>query len=142
MSWPVLHVVGAAILDDAGRCLVTQRSASMPLALAWEFPGGKVEAGESGPEALRREIAEELGVDIAVGALVGTGWAEQPTRRIRLDVYLARLVSGEVVLREHARWGWFEVEALRTLEWAAADLEPLAALEAQLARGAVGSAGR
>lgn len=132
MTTPTLHVVGAAILDADRRCLVTQRSATMPLPLAWEFPGGKIEPGESGPQALAREIAEELGLTIEVGDLIGTGFANQPTRRIQLDVYLATILHGLPHPREHAQWGWFDVDALRSLDWAQADLEPLAALEALL----------
>ena len=77
-------VVGAAIVRD-GRCLVAKRSPTMRAPGKWEFPGGKVEVGETPHDALVREISEELGVTIEVGALLGRGTATP----IVLDVYLA-----------------------------------------------------
>ncbi|REJ75112.1 MAG: (deoxy)nucleoside triphosphate pyrophosphohydrolase [Acidobacteria bacterium] len=116
-----IAVVGAAIVQG-DRCLAAQRSAQMPLPLQWEFHGGKVELGEDPRAALRRELREELGVDVEVGELLGTGSARQGEVEIVLDVYLARLVGGELHPREHARVGWFTAEELRGLEWAEADV--------------------
>ncbi|MCA9626006.1 MAG: NUDIX domain-containing protein, partial [Myxococcales bacterium] len=81
-----MEVVGAAIVE-AGRCLVARRSATMSSPHAWEFPGGKVEAGESPTEALVRELDEELGVTVKVDQLLGVGEAEAGRRRVRLEVY-------------------------------------------------------
>lgn len=119
-----IHVVGAAILDG-GTCLAVQRGAAMSQPLQWEFPGGKVEAGETPQEALSREIIEELGVEIRVGELLGTGTApvSAPGGRkvIRLDVYQARIVAGTVELREHRDQRWLTAAELPQLTWAAAD---------------------
>lgn len=130
-SKPTLHVVGAAIVRD-GRVLAARRSPAMPLPGRWEFPGGKVEDGETPEAALAREIAEELGVTVRVGALVGTGEDEQARRRIRLDVYACELVSGEPKAREHDRLAWVGAGELGGLDWAAADVPVLAPLRALL----------
>lgn len=105
----------------------------MSLPLKWEFPGGKVEAGEEPGAALVREIREELGVVIRVEELLGTGTGKAGSKRVVLDVYSAELLSGDVVLAEHAGFGWFTVQEMRELDWAEADLPVLPALCARLA---------
>jgi 8-oxo-dGTP diphosphatase len=97
----------------------------MSAPLRWEFPGGKVEAGEDPRAALRREVHEELEVVVAVGERVARGEAEASGRLIQLDVYAATIESGEVSPREHARFGWFDAEGLRSLDWAAPDVPVL-----------------
>lgn len=126
-----VHVVGAAIIDG-DRCLVAQRGPGMPLPGAWELPGGKVEPGEDPREALRREIAEELGIRVEVGEFLGQGSARAGGRLVQLDVYLARWQSGEIALAEHQGWRWVSAEELPALAWAAADLPVLPALDAHL----------
>jgi 8-oxo-dGTP diphosphatase len=124
--------VGAAIVDGA-RCLVAQRSAAMREPLRWEFPGGKVEPGESAQQALAREIDEELGVRIEVLELLGGNDHQQ----LRLDVYLARIVDGEPVAHEHAALRWVAAEGLDALDWAAADVPLVAPLRRYLTRPVV-----
>jgi 8-oxo-dGTP diphosphatase len=111
-----IHVVGAAILRD-GRCLVAQRSASMSAPHAWEFPGGKVEPGEDPRDALRRELAEELAIDVAVHELIGTG----TSATIHLDVYRAELRTGTPVPHEHAQLAWLDADHLAHIAWAEPD---------------------
>ncbi len=128
----VVHVVAAAI-ERAGRCLVAQRGPGMTLPGKWEFPGGKVEPGEPPEAALSREIQEELGVRIEVGRLLGTGSAPAGDKLIRLDVYAARVVAGEVALSEHARVVWAEAEELASFDWADADVPSVPAVAEWLA---------
>jgi 8-oxo-dGTP diphosphatase len=127
--------VGAAIVSE-GRCLVARRGPGMSLAGSWEFPGGKVEAGESPQDALRREIREELGLEIRVGALLGVGEAQAGARRVVLSVYVAEQVGGELALLEHDAVQWCGAEDLDGLGWAEADLPVLPALKALLGAGA------
>lgn len=130
----ILRVVGAAILED-GACLVTQRAPTAASeALKWEFPGGKVEPGESPRAALRREIREELHLEIEVGSWLGRGEHLDAERVLELDVYTARIVSGEILLAEHHRYGWYRGDEIDALDWAAADRPVLPALKGLLAR--------
>jgi 8-oxo-dGTP diphosphatase len=126
-----LHVVGAAILRS-GACLLAQRGPQRAEPWKWEFPGGKVEDGESPRAALAREIREELDLEIAVGDLLGRGESSTGGRRIVLDVYTAEIVAGEVRLIEHHRWGWFRAGDLAELDWAEADRPIVGELERRL----------
>ena len=122
----VIRVVGAAIVQD-GRCLAVRRGPRMSLPGKWEFPGGKVEAGETPEAALGREITEELGLTIEVGEHLGQGRAGAPTE-IQLDVFRARRTSGELELREHSDHRWLDADQLGDLDWAEADIPVLGAV--------------
>ncbi len=130
---PVVHVVGAAIVGQ-GACLAAQRGTAMSEPLKWEFPGGKVEPGEDPREALRREILEELDLEVEVGELLGSGRSVVDGRRIALDVYAAALVTGEVHLAEHRSWAWLTAAEVDRLDWAEADRPILPALKSLLGR--------
>ena len=112
-----LVVVGAAIFDDAGRLLAAQRAAPARYAGLWEFPGGKVEAGESPQAALARECREELGIEIKVGTLVG----EVAIDVGALQVYRASIVSGQPQAREHKALRWLGRHEFDAVDWIAAD---------------------
>ena len=118
-------VVGAAIERD-GRVLAARRSAPAALSGGWEFPGGKLEPGETPAAALARECAEELGVRVAVGALL----AETPIRDgLTLAVYRARLVAGEPrALQDHDELRWLGRAELDDVDWLAPDRPAVALL--------------
>jgi 8-oxo-dGTP diphosphatase len=122
----MLIVVGAAIRYD-GRVLAARRTGEHP---GWEFPGGKVEPGETAEVAAAREIAEELGCTVEV-----TGWlpGEVEVRPgLVLRVALARLVSGEPVPTEHDMIRWLRADQVDEVDWLPADLPFLPALAAAL----------
>ncbi|MDP9117245.1 MAG: (deoxy)nucleoside triphosphate pyrophosphohydrolase [Actinomycetota bacterium] len=125
-------VVGAAIVH-LGRVLAARRSAPAELAGEWEFPGGKVEAGESDEDALVRECREEIGVEIAVGRLLGAGRTAQG---LTLRVYLAEhLVGFPEALVDHDELRWLGPDQLDTVRWLPADLPFVAAVKASLSSG-------
>ncbi|WP_044736440.1 (deoxy)nucleoside triphosphate pyrophosphohydrolase [Geobacillus kaustophilus] len=123
-----IYVVGAAIRNERGDILCALRAPDMSLPNVWEFPGGKVEEGESPEEALVREIREELGCAISVGKLLADVCHEYGHAIVHLRTYEARLVDGEPRAREHAELRWVPLQALRSLEWAPADIPTVEAL--------------
>lgn len=116
-----ISVVAAVIVRD-GAVLCAQRGPSDSLAGYWEFPGGKIEPGESPAAALKREIAEELECIVNVGAEVTTTTHAYDFGDVKLTTFWCRLVSGEPNLTEHAEVRWVAPQKLRELEWAPADL--------------------
>jgi len=101
---PVVHVVGA-LIRDGSRILVTKRRAKAVFGGYWEFPGGKVELGETAAEALSRELKEELAVRSRIGSLFQRVEMDYPTFHIRLDVFVAEIVGNPVPIGvEEVAW--------------------------------------
>ncbi len=123
-----IHVVGAAIFRDQ-KVLIARRSAAMKLPGLWEFPGGKLESGESPSQGLSREILEELGVKIEVTDFIARGEHQQPDVFVILDVYRATLSGGEPVAHEHDELRWVSPNNLSTFEFAEADIPAVQALQ-------------
>ena len=118
---PHLQVV-AAVIEKDGLLLCAQRPDSGELARTWEFPGGKVEPGESHSQALEREIDEELGLCIQACEHIHTVEYRYAAFSISLHAYRAAILSGEPRCNEHQALRWLRVDELRTLDWAPADL--------------------
>lgn len=114
--------VAAAIILQGGKVLIAQRAAKDKLALKWEFPGGKLETGETPEECLAREIDEELGLCIAVSGHFMTSFYRQASGMIELMAFFAEVHSGDMRLNVHADVRWVLPQDLETIDFAPADI--------------------
>ncbi|HKM00894.1 MAG TPA: (deoxy)nucleoside triphosphate pyrophosphohydrolase [Sedimentibacter sp.] len=113
--------VVAAVIVDKNKILTTQRGYG-EFQGGWEFPGGKIEPGENPEQALIREIQEELEVQIEVGELIDTVEYDYPNFHLTMYCYFCKIISGTLVLTEHAAAKWLEKDDLFHVEWLPADL--------------------
>lgn len=128
---PIRIIVGAAIIRD-GRVLACERADPPEAAGRWEFPGGKVEPGETEIDALIRECAEELAVRVRIGDRVGAD-VSMADGRFVLRVYAASLVGGdEPQVLEHSAMRWLSADELGSVPWLPADAPIVAVLPAFL----------
>lgn len=112
--------VVAAIITYNDQIFATQRGYG-EFKDGWEFPGGKIEAGETPQEALIREIREELDTEIEVGELIDTVEYDYPTFHLSMDCFFCTIKSGDLVLKEHEAARWLTRETLDSVEWLPAD---------------------
>lgn len=119
-----IEVVAAIIHDAEGRIFATQRGYGEWEGW-WEFPGGKMEAGESAEEALQREIWEELETRIAIERLVTTVEWDYPKFHLKMHCYWCYVESGSLTLREHEAARWLAKDELESVKWLPADLQIL-----------------
>ena len=113
--------VAAAVIRNGGRIFATQRGYG-EFKDGWEFPGGKIEPGETPQEALAREICEELDADITVGQLIETVEYDYPKFHLSMDCFWCSLNSQELVLREHEDARWLTADDLYSVDWLPADI--------------------
>lgn len=127
-----IEVVAAIIHDDEGRIFATQRGYG-DYKDGWEFPGGKMEPGESPEEALKREIWEELETKIIVERLVQTVEWDYPNFILIMHCFLCSIESGSLVLKEHEAARWLKPEDLNSVDWLPADRVVVEELKKELA---------
>ena len=113
--------VVAAVIRKDNRIFATERGYG-EFKDKWEFPGGKIESGESGPEALKREICEELDTIIDVGDYIDTIEYDYPTFHLSMECYWCTVVEGKLTLLEHENALWLDRDSLLSVEWLPADL--------------------
>ncbi len=122
----IIKVVAAVIksLNDKGQTIIlsTQRGYG-EFKDSWEFPGGKIENGETPQEALKREIMEELDTQIEVGTLIDTIEYDYSDFHLSMDCFWCEIVRGNLVLKEHENAKWLTKEQLQDVEWLPADIK-------------------
>ena len=122
----IIKVVAAVIksLNDKGQTIIlsTQRGYG-EFKDSWEFPGGKIENGETPQEALKREIMEELDTQIEVGTLIDTIEYDYSDFHLSMDCFWCEMVRGNLVLKEHKNAKWLTKEQLQDVEWLPADIK-------------------
>ena len=119
-----IEVVAAIITQPDGRILCTQRNKGpySYISKKYEFPGGKIEIGESKEEALNREILEELNIKIRINSFFITVEHQYPDFFLIMHTYRCNMISNKITLNDHLQYKWLELKNLRSLDWAAADL--------------------
>lgn len=126
-----INVVGAVFIRN-GTVLAAKRGPTKQLAGFWEFPGGKIEAGETATEALQRELSEELKVEVEIRDYLTTTEYRYDFGIVSLSTYLVSLGKQEPVLTEHVEMRWLTPDELFSVRWAPADV-PAVELLAKLA---------
>lgn len=132
----MIRVVGAVIVRD-GHVLCARRGPGQSAAGLWEFPGGKVEPGESDSEALRREVREELCCEVQVGDFITSTRHRTPSGGVELTTYFCTVVAGEPAATEHECLLWLDPLRLQELDWAPADVPTMQSVVALHAAGGV-----
>ena len=125
-----IHVV-AAVIADRDRIFATQRGYG-DWKDYWEFPGGKMEPGETPEEALKREIEEELDTEIAVHEKLITVEYDYPKFHLLMDCYLSEVIEGSLVLKEHEAARWLKGNELDSIQWLPADKDVLEKIKAEV----------
>ena len=115
--------VTCALITENGRVLATRRSRQMPHPMKWEFPGGKVKEGENPEGCIRREIREELSIEVAVGKQLPTVRHNYESYSLELIPFICQHLEGVIELAEHHSFKWVPLEELEGLDWLEADLD-------------------
>ena len=113
--------VTCAIIYFKDKILVTQRSETMKLPLKWEFPGGKLEPNESEIDCIKREILEEINIEIDIVKKLSNSVFDYGSFQIKLIPFIANFVSGDIKLAEHKEYRLLDISELSNLDWAEAD---------------------
>ena len=114
--------VTAAVLEKDGKFLIAKRKKDDVLGGLWEFPGGKIEEGETAEKCLARELKEELDITVEVGELITSNKHKYPHGYFELKAYRVKYISGEIVLNDHDDFKWVTVDEMDNFEFPPADI--------------------
>lgn len=126
--------VVAAVIHADGKIFATQRGYG-EYKDGWEFPGGKIEAGEAPQDAIKREIREELDTEISVGELIDTIEYDYPDFHLSMDCFWCEIISGDLVLKEHEAAKWLDKDSLYSVDWLPADISIIEKIKEKLDSG-------
>ena len=132
--------VTAAVIERDGKILIARRAAAKHLGGKWEFPGGKLEPGETPEACLVRELEEEFGVKTEIGKFIAENIFDYGTRTIRLLGYEVKYISGNFKLNDHDEIAWITRNEFKNYDFAPADLPIVAAIKAPTTSKAAGAA--
>ena len=127
MERKIVEVV-AAVIRDQDKIFATQRGYG-EFKDGWEFPGGKIESGETPKQALIRDIQEELDTEIEVGKLIDIVEYDYPTFHLKMHCFWARIKKGDLILKEHEASKWLTKETIHSVDWLPADLGLIETIE-------------
>lgn len=119
--------VACAIIEDNGLVLAAQRSEVMSMPLKWEFPGGKIEPGETAEECLRRELLEEMGIEVRIVKQLPDSSHSYTDFNLTLYPFICSRIPGEIALTEHKTITWATPKTMLDLDWAEADIPVISA---------------
>lgn len=120
----MIQVVAAVIFNDKNEIFISRRKHGKPLAGYWEFPGGKIEDGETPEESIKREIFEELNVEMEVESFLGENihYYKEYSFSVQLLAFTGRIIEGEIILKDHDAMEWVSVDELQQFQFAPADI--------------------
>jgi 8-oxo-dGTP diphosphatase len=127
-----MQIVSCAVIEKHGRILIARRKSGDHMAGKWEFPGGKIEPGETSEQCLKRELLEELGVEIAVDEFICSSSWKYDHATIKLLAFKATLISGELILHDHAEIRWVTSRELADYDFPEADVPIIRYLTASI----------
>jgi 8-oxo-dGTP diphosphatase len=114
--------VTAAIIEEGDKFLIARRAKGKHLSGFWEFPGGKIEEGETAEACLHRELNEEFQINVFIDSYVGESYYNYPSKKINLKAFTCKITSGEIKLIDHDKVEWITIEEINKYKFAPADL--------------------
>ncbi|MFP4364795.1 MAG: (deoxy)nucleoside triphosphate pyrophosphohydrolase [Spirochaetia bacterium] len=126
-----MRISTAAVAEKDNTFFVAKRKPGGALSNKWEFPGGKVDPGETPTQALKREIQEEMNIDIRVGRELCRGSFRHKGKEFQLRAYSVELLSEDIRLDEHTQWKWATLEEIKNMDFAPSDQIVIDTLKAQ-----------